>query len=83
MQISMLQRESGARHAGRPPVGISKGELQNYIDLLEENGKLIRQVSEMEKFLNDHGLVWVGNGKYFPPLNPTKSYLARDTQRKK
>lgn len=38
------------------------GESELWNSVLNENIALRRQVSEMEDFLEDHGLIWVGTG---------------------
>lgn len=42
--------------------GGRREDLKLLIDLFEENERLHRQVGEMESFLKDHGLVWIGAG---------------------
>lgn len=44
------------------PAGTRREDLRLLIDLFEENEHLHRQVGEMEAFLKDHGLVWIGAG---------------------
>lgn len=48
--------------ADRPAAMAEEFKLLN--SLLSENSALRRQVSEMEDFLKDHGLVWVGTGAF-------------------
>lgn len=51
-------------HAARSPAGVRREDLQLLVDLFEENERLNRQVVEMETFLKDHGLVWIGTGDH-------------------
>ncbi|GMI05101.1 hypothetical protein TrVE_jg12249 [Triparma verrucosa] len=40
--------------------------------LADENDNLRAQISDMESFLSDYGLVWVGKGEHSKNLKPTK-----------
>eukprot|EP00752_Nemacystus_decipiens_P004453 g4066.t1 len=48
---------------GSPP-DATVGESRRWNSVLNENIALRRQVSEMEDFLEDHGLIWVGTGPH-------------------
>lgn len=69
--LNAAYQEQGEFGTARSRAGVCRENLQLLIDLFEENERLNRQVGEMETFLKDHGLVWIGTGDPFTMPNPT------------
>lgn len=60
MRVLQVCCFGGDTRGNRPAV--TTGESKRWSSVLNENIALRQQVSEMEDFLEDHGLVWVGTG---------------------
>lgn len=55
------KRKVAALEAQLKANNLSTEEVASYETLMKENFRLRKQVSDMEKFLNDYGLIWVGD----------------------
>lgn len=66
-ELLIYQRKVQALESKLKENNLSTEEVESYESLMKENFRLRKQVSEMEKFLNDYGLVWIGNTKIETP----------------
>lgn len=41
---------------------VSDDQQKEVLKIQEDNTRLKKQINEMEKFLNDYGLKWIGGG---------------------
>lgn len=60
-ELMSYKRKVAALEAQLKANNLSTEEVASYETLMKENFRLRKQVSDMEKFLNDYGLIWVGD----------------------